>query len=135
MRTGELPREIVDEKNFNGAVRHLRAAGVRLPTFRELADPSLIPTEVAAEVARRDPTDPSAANLFRVHWFNGEDGSMVATPGFVVLGREFTGVAAPIAVVLGDRFPMIGSHKVLAAYACLVSRLITGRLSPTAFAL
>ena len=130
MRTGELPREIVDEKNFNGAVRHLRAAGVRLPTFRELADPSLIPAEVVAEVARHDPTDPSTANLFRVHWFNGEDGSMVATPGFVVLGREFTGVAAPIAVVLGDRFPMIGSHKVLAAYACLVSRLITGRFDP-----
>ena len=130
MRTGDLPREIVDEKNFNGAVRHLRAAGVRLPTFRELADPSLIPAEVVAEVARHDPTDPSTANLFRVHWFNGEDGSMVATPGFVVLGREFTGVAAPIAVVLGDRFPMIGSHKVLAAYACLVSRLITGRFDP-----
>ena len=130
MRTGDLPREIVDEKNFNGAVRHLRAAGVRLPTFRELADPSLIPAEVVAEVARHDPTDPSTANLFRVHWFNGEDGSMVATPGFVVLGREFTGVAAPIAVVLGDRFPMIGSHKVLAAYACLVSRLVTGRFDP-----
>ena len=130
MRMGELPREIVDEKNFNGAVRHLRAAGVRLPTFRELADPSLIPAEVVAEVARHDPSDPSVANLFRVHWFNGEDGSKVATPGFVVLGREFTGVAAPIAVVLGDRFPMIGSHKVLAAYACLVSHLITGRFNP-----
>ena len=130
MRMGELPREIVDEKNFNGAVRHLRAVGVRLPTFRELADPSLIPAEVATEVARHDPSDPSIANLFRVHWFNGEDGSKVATPGFVVLGREFTGVAAPIAVVLGDRFPMIGSHKVLAAYACLVSHLITGRFNP-----
>ena len=130
MRMGELPREIVDEKNFNGAVRHLRVAGVRLPTFRELADPSLIPAEVVAEVARHDPSDPSVANLFRVHWFNGEDGSKVATPGFVVLGREFTGVAAPIAVVLGDRFPMIGSHKVLAAYACLVSHLITGRFNP-----
>ena len=128
---GELPREVVDEKTYDGAVRHLRAARVRLPTFRELADPSLIPAEVAAATALLDPAEPGAANLFRVHWFNGEDGTgTVATPGFVVLGRELTGVEAPIAVVLGDRFPMIGAHKVLAAYACLVSRLVTGRFDP-----
>jgi cysteine synthase len=131
MRAGELPREVVDEKAYDGALRHLRAARVRLPTFRELADPSLIPAAVAAGAARLDPAEPGAANLFRVHWFNGEDGTgTVATPGFVVLGREFTGVDAPIAVVLGDRFPMIGAHKVLAAYACLVSRLVTGRFDP-----
>ncbi len=131
MRAGELPREVVDEKAYDGAVRHLRAARVRLPTFRELADPSLIPAEVAAETARLDPAEPGTANLFRVHWFNGEDGTgTVATPGFVVLRRELTGVEAPIAVALGDRFPMIGAHKVLAAYACLVSRLVTGRFDP-----
>ena len=131
MKAGELPREVVDQKAYDGAVRHLRAAGVRLPTFRELADPSLIPAEVAAETARLDPAAPGAANLFRVHWFNTEDGTgTVATPGFVVLGRELTGVAAPIAVALGDRFPMIGAHKVLAAYACLVSRIVTGGFDP-----
>ena len=121
MRAEDLPRNIVDETAYNGAVRHLRAAGVRLPTFRELADPTLISAEAAAEAARLDPADPSAANLFRVHWFNDEDGAgTVATPGHIVLGRELTGVDAPIAVALGDRFPMIGAHKVLAAYACLV---------------
>ena len=131
MRAGELPREVVDKKAYDGAVRHLRAAGVRLPTFAELADPSSIPAEMAAETARHDPAEPGPANLFRVHWFNGEDGTgTVETPGFVVLGRDLTGVAAPIAVALGDRFPMIGAHKVLAAYACLVSRLITGRFDP-----
>ena len=131
MRVGEVLKDVVDRVAFDSAIRHLGAASVRLPTFRELADPSLIPTEVAAEVARHDPAEPCPENLFRVHWFNGEGGAgTVATPGFVLLGREFTGVDAPIAVVLGDRFPMIGSHKVLAAYACLVSRLITGRFDP-----
>ena len=34
-------------------------------------------------------------------------------------------------VALGDRFPMIGAHKVLAAYACLVPRIVTGGFDPT----
>jgi cysteine synthase len=33
-------------------------------------------------------------------------------------------------VLLGRRFPMIGAHKVLAAYACLVPRLVTGQFDP-----
>jgi cysteine synthase len=48
----------------------------------------------------------------------------------VVLPSELTGVPARIVVVLGDLFPMIRAHKVLAAYACLVPRLITGRFDP-----
>ena len=42
-----------------------------------------------------------------------------------------TGVDAPIVVALGDRFPMIGAHKVLAAYACLAPRVVTGQFDPT----
>jgi len=34
-------------------------------------------------------------------------------------------------VLLGDRFPMIGAHKVLAAYACLAPRIVTGQFDPT----
>jgi cysteine synthase len=39
-------------------------------------------------------------------------------------------VKAKIIVALGDRFPMIGAHKVLAAYGCLVPRIVTGRFDP-----
>jgi cysteine synthase A len=53
-------------------------------------------------------------------------------PAHVVLPPALTGVAAPIIVVLGDRFPMIRAHKVLPAYGCLVSRLVTGPLRPDA---
>ena len=52
-------------------------------------------------------------------------------PGHVVLPEALTGVKAPIVVLLGRRFPMIGAHKVLAAYACLVPRLVTGQFDPT----
>src|SRR6516162_7177484 len=33
--------------------------------------------------------------------------------------------------VAGCFFPMIGAHKVLAAYGCLVPRLVTGRFDPS----
>src|SRR6185437_9518968 len=52
-------------------------------------------------------------------------------PGHVVLPTELTGVKAPIVVLLGRRFPMISAHKVLAAYACLVPRLVTGQFNPS----
>ena len=42
-----------------------------------------------------------------------------------------TGVDATIVLAFGDRFPMIGAHKVQAAYACLAPRVVTGQLDPT----
>jgi cysteine synthase len=48
-----------------------------------------------------------------------------------VLPSELTGVESPIVVLLGDRFPMIHSHKVIAAYACLAPRIVTGQFDPT----
>jgi cysteine synthase len=55
----------------------------------------------------------------------------VDVPEHVVLPPELTGVEARIVVALGNRFPLIGAHKVLAAYGCLVPRLVTGRFDPT----
>src|SRR3970282_1302753 len=72
-------------------------------------------------------------NLFRAHWFNDRDRhGRVDLPVHVVLPTELTGVTARIVVALGDRFPMIGSHKVLAAYGCLAPRIVTGQFDPTA---
>ncbi len=110
-------------------VARCRAAGVRLPTFEELADPRRRPEEVVRALADVDPDAPDPANLFRVHWSNAADrrGS-VDVPGAVVLDERFTGVPSPILVALGDRFPMIRAHKVLAAYACLAPRLVAGTI-------
>ena len=52
-------------------------------------------------------------------------------PEHLVLPESLTGVASPIVIALGDRFPMIGSHKVIAAYGCLAPRLVTGQFDPT----
>jgi cysteine synthase len=127
-----LQPEISDPARRRSAVERLRAAKVRLPTWRELADPATIPDDIIRSTASVDPDAADPRNLWRVHWFNDATRSgRVAVPGHVVLPEALTGVKAPIVVLLGRRFPMIGAHKVLAAYACLVPRLVTGQFDPT----
>ena len=114
------------------SVLRLRKAGVALPRFAELADPALVPVRVRKLLARIGPDDAHPLNLFRVHWFNGAGRTeVVDVPEHLVLPRELTGVEATIVVALGDRFPLIGAHKVLAAYGCLVPRLVDGGFDPT----
>jgi cysteine synthase A len=124
---------LVDAATRDRAVAHLRSAGVVLPTFAELADPARIPASVTDALGQVGPDDADPRNLFRIHWFNDATrAARTAMPGHVVLPKELTGVDARIVVVLGDRFPMIHAHKVLAAYACLVPRIVTGEFDPTA---
>jgi cysteine synthase len=124
--------DIVDKSRRRAAVERLRKIRVRIPTWSELADPTQIPASEAAALKQVDPDAPDAANLWRVHWFNDADRkSLVDVPGHIVLPPELTGVKSPIVVLTGRRFPMIGAHKVLAAYACLVPRLVTGQFDPS----
>ena len=126
-----LTREVVDHGVVERTARRFAADGVVLPTFAELADPTTIPAERLERLGRVDPDAADPANLFRVHWHNGPDRrSVVPVPDHIVLPRSLTGVDAPIVVAFGDRFPMIASHKVLAAYACLAPRLVTGEFDP-----
>ena len=123
----DLPRGVVDRTAYENTVAHLRKGEIRLPTLSELADPARLPPSVMAATRGVGADDPHPANLLRVHWYNdAARAGLTAVPGHLVLDRALTGVAAPIVVVLGERFPMIGAHKVLAAYACLVTRLVTG---------
>ena len=118
---------MVDETTYSRAVDRFRDQQIELPTFAQLADPSLIRPEVLAALGSVDRNAPDARNLFRVHWHNRLDGSgPTEIPDHLVLPKELTGVEAPIVLALGNRFPMIGAHKVLAAYACLVPRVLTG---------
>jgi cysteine synthase A len=124
--------DIVDGERRRRAVECLRAAQVTLPSWSELADPARIPAAIASGLKSVGPDEPNAKNLWRVHWFNDADRrDRTPVPGHVVLPQTLTGVKAPIVVLLGRRFPMIGAHKVLAAYACLVPRLVTGQFEPT----
>ena len=119
---------IVDELTLGRSVERFRAQGITLPTFAELADPRLVDP---ARVAGADPSAADARNLLRVHWQNDLRGRRVEVPEHVVLPPALTGVESPIVVLFGDRFPMIGAHKVLAAYACLAPRVVTGQFDPT----
>ena len=123
-----LADTIVDEGALAGSIRKCAANNVVLPTFAQLANPSLIPLDIAAGA---DKNSPDSRNLFRVHWFNDMAGNRVSVPDHVVLPKSLTGVDSPIVVVFGDRFPMITAHKVLAAYSCLAPRVITGQFNPS----
>ncbi|OGF08387.1 MAG: pyridoxal-5'-phosphate-dependent protein subunit beta [Candidatus Eisenbacteria bacterium RBG_16_71_46] len=127
-----LEQHVVDRKVYERTVQRFREARAALPTFAELRDPARIPQAVWAELAGVDPDAAHPLNLYRVHWWNDDARrGRAALPAHVVLPESFTGVAAPIVVILGQRFPMIHAHKVLAAYACLAPRLVTGQFDPT----
>src|SRR5215472_15060443 len=128
----DFPTEVEDAKVRKRALALLRDNGVRLPTFAELGHPKRIAKSLSAALANIDADAPHPLNLQRVHWFNDlARTGRVATPVHVELPPALTGVKARIVVVLGALFPMIGAHKVLAAYACLAPRLVSGRFDPT----
>jgi cysteine synthase A len=127
------PTEVADTGILERAVGRFRDAGIVLPKFAELAEPGKIPDGIRARLFEIAPDDAHPLNLFRVHWYNGDDRrSRAEVPSHLVLPESLTGVPARIVVLLGDRFPMIAAHKVLAAYGCLAPRVVTGRFDPTA---
>lgn len=123
---------ITDPSALARTVERFRERSIVLPTFAELADPATIPGPIKGMLGSIDPDARDPANLFRVHWFNdsSRDGT-TDVPGYLELPGELTGVDARILIVLGNRFPMIRAHKVLAAYACLAPRIVTGAFDPT----
>jgi cysteine synthase len=128
-----LTREQADPDTLARSVEHCREAQIALPTFTQLAHPTLIPDAVRHALEGVGPDEPHPLNLFRVHWHNGANRTdFVEVPDHLVLPKELTGVDARVVLALGNRFPLIGAHKVLAAYGCLAPRLITGRFDPTA---
>jgi cysteine synthase A len=127
-----LERELVDRDVYDRTVGRFKEANIVLPTFAELAEPVKIPDRVRAALSEVGPDEPHPLNLFRVHWCNDAARTgQVDVPQHIELPSELTGVEARIVVALGDRFPMIGAHKVLAAYGCLAPRVITGQFDPT----
>jgi cysteine synthase len=113
-------------------VAYFRDRQVILPTFRQLANPREIPRSILEKLSGIGPIEPHALNLFRVHWHNGMGkAAPVTVPEYLELPSQLTGVPARIIVALGNRFPLIGAHKVLPAYACLVPLVVNGHFDPT----
>jgi cysteine synthase len=127
-----LTANMVNQASYNNAVTRFAERKIKLPTFTQLANPQLTPQDALSGLATVDPDTPDPANLWRVNWYNDAARvGRVEVPEHVILPSELTGVDATIVVVLGNKFPMIRAHKVLAAYACLAPRVVTGQFDPT----
>jgi len=83
-----------------------------------MRNPALIPTSFRKQVAESDRLDPK--RLYDIRWVQ-DDGLIEAW----MVPEALTGVRAPIAVLLGYRYPT-GSHKVGPAYSCLIERQLRG---------
>jgi cysteine synthase len=122
---------VIDAGARASSVRRFAGRGIRLPTFAELRNPGSIDPAVVAQLGGVDRRVPDARNLFRVHWYNQlANDRFGPVPEYLELPSRLTGVEARIVLALGNRFPMIDTHKVLAAYACLAPRIVTGRFDP-----
>jgi cysteine synthase len=124
--------DVVDADVLERTIGRFSERNILLPTFAELADPTTIPDEIVSGLSAVGPDDADPRNLFRVHWHNDRSRTgRIDTPLYLNLPSELTGVPAKILLAIGDVFPMITAHKVLAAYACLVPRLVAGAFDPT----
>ncbi len=117
----------MNESIINKTSEYFKKNGVVLPTVSELCNPHSIGEEVKNKLKSIDKNEIHPLNLFRVHWYNNLDHSSFSkVPEHIVLPSEFTGVEAKIIVNIGRLFPLITAHKVLAAYGCLLPRILNG---------
>jgi cysteine synthase len=95
------------------------------PTYAEMRDPLLLEPALRTRARVARGAAPLAEdNLFNISW-RDPTGRIPHR----VLPQELTGVAAPIVVISGKRFPS-GSHKVGPAYATLMEKQLEGQVVP-----
>ena len=120
--------ESVVTKNFE----YFKKKGITLPKISELTEPLTIGEDIQNKLKTIDKNEINPLNLFRVHWYNNKSYKEFSkTPEYIVLPSDFTGVEAKIIVNIGRLFPLISAHKVLAAYGCLLPRLLHGKFDYT----
>ncbi len=114
------------------AVQRARERNIRIPTFKQMRNPALIPADVVESLKSVGLWDINPLNLFRINWHNEPvaQGGGYGPVNYVEFPSEFTGVPAKIVALAGKWFPT-GAHKVGAAFGCLAPRLVTGQFDPT----
>ena len=122
----------LDEATLTTSADRARERSITIPTFKQMRDPSLIPDDVRSRLGNVGLWDLDPLNLFRITWHNVPipHGGGFGPVNFMELPSELTGVPARILLLEGKWFPT-GSHKVGAAFGCLVPRLVTGQFDPT----
>ena len=118
---------IMNESVIMKTSKYFKERGILLPTLRELCNPEEIDSQIKSELDSVEKNSMNPLNLFRVHWFNSRDKSAFSeVPEHIVLPSDLTGIDAKIIVNIGRFFPLIDAHKVLAAYGCLLPRILSG---------
>jgi cysteine synthase len=122
----------IDKSRRKNSIQRAKERNIIVPTFAQMKDPSKIPASLKDELRTIGMWDLHPRNLFRITWHNEPKASGGAFGGvnYLELPSALTGVPARIVVLVGKWFPT-GAHKVGAAFACLVPRLITGQFDPT----
>jgi len=113
-------------------IERARERNIIVPTFAQMNNPDLIPDQIKSELAQIGLWEVNPRNLFRITWKNepiAQGGSFNGV-NYMEFPPSLTGTEARIIVLVGKWFPT-GSHKVGAAFGCLVPRLATGQFDPT----
>ena len=120
--------EEIREKN----IQRCREKGIIYPTFAQMKDPSLIPTQLEEKLHSTGLWDVDPVNLFRITWKNepADQGGRHHGVNYLEVPREITGTKARIFALVGKWFPT-GAHKVGATYGCLAPALTTGNFDST----
>jgi cysteine synthase len=122
----------VIEDRLVRSVERAKERNIVIPTFGQMKDPELIPEPVLQELKDIGLWDVNPRNLFRITWKNEpkDHGGAFSGVNYLEFPSSLTGVDARIIALVGKWFPT-GSHKVGAAFACQVPRLVTGQFDPT----
>ncbi|MDJ0962354.1 MAG: pyridoxal-phosphate dependent enzyme [Acidimicrobiia bacterium] len=121
----------INEATLESALKRAHERNIRIPTFKQMRDPSLIPDSIKQELTDVGLWDLDPRNLFRITWKNEPkpSGGGYGPVNYIELPPELTGIDAKIVMLVGKWFPT-GAHKVGAAFGCLVPRLVTGQFDP-----
>ncbi len=122
----------IERERLERAVARARERNIIIPTFAQMKDPSRTPPKVREELSKVGLWDVHPRNLFRITWKNQPvpSGGGFGDVNVLEFPPSLTGVEARILAPIGKWFPT-GAHKVGAAFACLVPRLVTGQFDPT----
>ncbi|MGI9643664.1 MAG: pyridoxal-phosphate dependent enzyme [Acidimicrobiia bacterium] len=122
----------VNESVLESAVVQARERKFKIPTFKQMRDPALIPDTVKQQLSGVGLWDLDPINLFRINWHNEPTttGGGFGGVNYLEVPSSISGVDARIIMLEGKWFPT-GAHKVGAAFGCLAPRLVSGQFDPS----
>ena len=121
----------IEKERRTQAIQRVRERNIIIPTFAQMKDPRLVPSQIKDQLARIGLWDLNPLNLFRITWKNEPQpqGGGFGGVNYLEFPSSLTGTPARIIALVGKWFPT-GAHKVGAAFGCLAPRLVTGQFNP-----